>query len=467
MRLVIRADGSDGIGVGHLARTLAVSSRWLDTGGSAVLATAALPEDWERRFKSLGVEVAAPSGLTELADQDAVLLVDGYHLAEVTNTTEGFRAKVGIDDFGLGQFGPGLDLIIDQSLHPSAALPVSYRAAGRVLRGQRFVMLRPELQAGAPRPAAQDSQQLVVSLGGRPSDSVRRSADKVVSQLDQNIRPLLLIGVEDVGDVLRRTDIALAAAGSTTWELCRFGVPGVYISLSPNQQHVLETIEKLGCGVSLGSFDEVSSSRAAHELATLLADRGRMGRMADAAANSVDGMGTRRVVCALQSLSLTTRPACVLDRAMLFEWANDERTRAMAFRSGPISWDTHVEWLTGRLADADRPTLIVEFDKVPIGQFKADVSGLVATVGISIERQYRGQGLGAAVVDIGSQTVLGTNEHIARLEAQVLEGNVPSQQAFLAAGYTSSGSGTTDGKDWLSFAFTRETASGLGHNRIG
>ena len=119
------------------------------------------------------------------------------------------------------------------------------------------------------------------------------------------------------------------------------------------------------------------------------------------------------------------------------------------------------------MADADRPTLIVEFDKVPIGQFKADVSGLVATVGISIERQYRGQGLGAAVVDIGSQTVLGTNEHIARLEAQVLEGNVPSQQAFLAAGYTSSGSGTTDGKDWLSFAFTRETASGLGHNRIG
>ena len=138
--------------MGHLARTLAVSSRWLDTGGSAVLATAALPEDWERRFKSLGVEVAAPSGLTELADQDAVLLVDGYHLAEVTNTTEGFRAKVGIDDFGLGQFGPGLDLIIDQSLHPSAALPVSYRAAGRRLLAQPFASRRPELRPAAPPP---------------------------------------------------------------------------------------------------------------------------------------------------------------------------------------------------------------------------------------------------------------------------------------------------------------------------
>lgn len=106
MRLVIRADGGDGIGVGHLARTLAVSSRWLDTGGSAVLATAALPEDWERRFKSLGVEVAAPSGLTELADQDAVLLVDGYHLAEVTNTTEASVQRWGLMILDWASSGP-------------------------------------------------------------------------------------------------------------------------------------------------------------------------------------------------------------------------------------------------------------------------------------------------------------------------------------------------------------------------
>jgi UDP-2,4-diacetamido-2,4,6-trideoxy-beta-L-altropyranose hydrolase len=455
MRLLVRADGTDVIGMGHLARTLAVATRWLDTGGSASIATIDIPSDWRNRFESIGIEVVAPSDLSEMAGQDAVLLVDGYHLADLTDITEEFRAKVGIDDFGLGKFGHGLDLVIDQSLPPSAELPISYRAAGRVLRGQRYVMLRPDLEAGPSRPSTQNCPRILVSLGGHPSGSVRSWAEDVLSQLDPNIRPLWLLGVENVGDVMSRADIALAAAGSTTWELCRFGVPGLYISLSLNQDHMLGTIAELGCGVALGNINEVSSTRAANEIASLLADRGRIEQVAHASARSVDGAGTRRVVCAMQSLFLSTRPALDSDLGMLFGWANDERTRAMAFRAGPIPWDTHVEWLTSRLGSVDHPTLIVEFDSVPIGQFKADVSGVVASVGITIDRQFRGQRLGAAVVDIGSRAILRANRRIARLEARVLVGNAPSRQAFLAAGYTPAGSGTTDGKDWHSFSYTR------------
>ena len=104
----------------------------------------------------------------------------------------------------------------------------------------------------------------------------------------------------EVAAVLAGVDVALGAAGSTSWELACLGVPMLLVEVADNQRAVIAPLAACGAAWALGAARELTAGALADALGRLAA-AGEPARraMAEAGARLVDGEGARRVAAAL------------------------------------------------------------------------------------------------------------------------------------------------------------------------
>lgn len=426
--LAIRADGGPGFGAGHLARGLALVQAWTDRHGSAVLVTQQAPSFWAERFVAEGCALAQPGAVDREVDWWAI---DGYHLGGTECGLAGPRVLV-IDDHGAaGRSGMGADLVVDQNL---GADPANYGGARAVLTGPRYALLRREVQ-GARRtdevPVVVG--QVLVVLGGSPSPEVRGLGDAVaasrrLSHLDVRV----LAGTDDIASALATADLALAAAGTVSWELCHHGVPSVLVSVAANQEPVAEELARVGAAVRVTPTPEA----AIEALCALAADPAMRTQMARIGRSLVDGMGARRVACRLRSELLVLREATQMDASSVYKWNNDPLTRAGSFSSEPYGWDSHVSWFLGRLARVSSWMYIASDaigGDVGLVRFDQRKPGVVE-IGVTVAPARRGEGWGGALVDAGCRHWASQHGSV-RVDAQIKAGNEASVRAFLDADF--------------------------------
>jgi RimJ/RimL family protein N-acetyltransferase len=117
------------------------------------------------------------------------------------------------------------------------------------------------------------------------------------------------------------------------------------------------------------------------------------------------------------------RPATIDDARILFDWRNDELTRAMSVNSDPVEWEGHVKWLTARL-QRDEPGLFIAEDSEPVGTIRIDGEEISYTVAPS----HRGRGVAKAMLSV-AQDLFG--QKVARIKAE----NVASIRAAAGAGH--------------------------------
>ena len=193
---------------------------------------------------------------------------------------------------------------------------------------------------GSPR-------RLVVVLGGDPTAEVvavvADTLDRLVAvtSLDLDVvgggdldplrgrhRVTVHGFVSDPGPLLDQADLALAAAGTTTWELCRLGIPSVVWATVDNQEPVARAAAAAGAVVQA----EADAAALAEAVLRVLGDPDLRVALGAGARRTVDGYGAERVVAALRSRDVSLRPAGPDDRDLLFAWANDPVTWAASFR---------------------------------------------------------------------------------------------------------------------------------------
>jgi len=479
--LLIRADASPRIGAGHVMRCLALAQAWQDTGGSVLYTAAELTPGIAARLdaESIGTVAirAVPGSAADAVEtveaaqrrKAACVVVDGYQFSgdyQRRIKESGFRLLV-LDDYGhAGRYWA--DSVLNQNLHAQESAYCNREPYTRLLLGVRFVLLRREFAkwGGWQRSIPEVAQKLLVSFGGSDPHNVTLRTMEVVEQIGAtDLETVVLAGptnpqyetlqaaanrsatrfrlecnADDMPSLMAWADIAVGAAGSTSWERGFMGLPSLVVALAANQEPLARSLAAAGAVADMGVYDRLDLRAFASRLSALLQSSRERRSMADAGKQMVDGEGCRRVLMHLRGERIRLQKATAANCALLWRWANEPEVRSRSFHSEPIPWDAHVAWFEKKRRDPGCH-FFIGFDSgdSPVGQVRFDVlRGDEAEIGLSVCNGFRGQGYGTELLQSAVAELLVTTS-ISSIRALIKPENQASVRVFERAGFEAAG----------------------------
>ncbi|UCV27634.1 UDP-2,4-diacetamido-2,4,6-trideoxy-beta-L-altropyranose hydrolase [Ferribacterium limneticum] len=339
MKFLIRADSSTNIGAGHVVRcaTLAGQLRlsghdttflsrrcpgnlndWLSAAGHKVLA---LPSEWHDE------QADAAASLNLLGEEDFDgLVVDHYHLDTAWEKQLANRARrtMAIDDLARPH---AVDLLLDQNFpnQVQARYQQVVPATCRLLLGPAYALVRPEFAASRPAALARrrgQLERLLVCMGGCDAENETTKVLAGIAQSRQRDlaidvvigagnphravveaaclklpRVLLHVQTNRMAELMVAADCAITAGGSTTWERCTLGLPGLVTTVADNQIEIARAVHDARGHDLLGWYADLAPWNYALALDNLTADH--LYRLSAAAATICDGQGAARVATCL------------------------------------------------------------------------------------------------------------------------------------------------------------------------
>ncbi|HEY2345028.1 MAG TPA: UDP-2,4-diacetamido-2,4,6-trideoxy-beta-L-altropyranose hydrolase [Xanthomonadaceae bacterium] len=355
MLAIFRADASLQIGNGHVMRCLALADALHAAGVECRFVCRDHPGHLGRRIEQeghrlilLGDAATGPSamdarlahaawlGCTQQQDADQTtaalegdradwLIVDHYALDERWERSlrpHAARVMV-IDDLADRRHDCGL--LLDQNLGRNqddyeGLVP----AQAKRLIGPRFALLRPEFARWRDDSLARRHEpalrRILVSMGGvdasNASAEVLRALQScglpgqaaVTVVMGENapwlsqVRALATCmtfpcevrsNVQDMAQLMADSDLAIGAAGSTSWERACLGLPAIVVVQARNQRAGAEALAHCGAASMIEAVDDIGTRLPA--LLAGFADAARLQAMSMAGRELVDGMGVSRV----------------------------------------------------------------------------------------------------------------------------------------------------------------------------
>lgn len=325
--LVIRADANARIGFGHLGRCLALAEPWRKAGREVTLLTSSPSPGTQERAARLGISIRPLSSepySPQDADETASLgakwtVLDGYQFSSETQRRfkeTGGRMLV-FDDGGRLDHYYG-EFILNQNFGARAGMYENREPYTQILLGPKFAQLRGEFlkwrQSSRQTPIR--ARRLLVTTGGSDPDNVTATILRAL-RAEADLQITAVVGPEnphweklrsEFGDLriirdppnfpelMRDSDLAVSAAGSTAWELAYLGVPLLAIVIAENQRSNAEHLDRAG----LGRFVAIDAIR---ETVTQLApDATARAAMSQKQRALFDGLGSLRVWLRMSTL---------------------------------------------------------------------------------------------------------------------------------------------------------------------
>jgi UDP-2,4-diacetamido-2,4,6-trideoxy-beta-L-altropyranose hydrolase len=343
--LLIRADASTQIGIGHVMRCLALAQVWQKHQGCVLLIMANSVPLLEPRLHSEGIKfiylTAQPGSLEDSRETIAIahqfgtgwIVVDGYQFnAEYQKQLKEAGLKVlFFDDYGHCDHYYA-DLILNQNIGAENNLYCNRKNQTLLLLGSDYTLLRKEFLEWQKwqkeiKPIATN---ILVTLGGGDPDNVTLKvlqalailADSRRSPLNQETLDIrivvgsknphfqqlaafcqdldlsikLLQNVTNMPELMAWADLAIAAGGSTNWELAFMGLPSVIIVIADNQQKIAEKLHEQEIIINLGWHQQIISEQIGLTVQALIGDRDKREMMSQKGQQLIDGKGAMRVV---------------------------------------------------------------------------------------------------------------------------------------------------------------------------
>lgn len=124
------------------------------------------------------------------------------------------------------------------------------------------------------------------------------------------------------------------------------------------------------------------------------------------------------------------------DARTLLEWSNDPVTRSNSFSKEPISYETHVNWLSKKLEDECCLFLVLENNDGDLcGTIRYDLnSSQEAVISYTVSPDHRKKGYGSLLLRLGEEKACESFGNIL-LCGHVKADNLPSQKCFIKCGY--------------------------------
>jgi UDP-2,4-diacetamido-2,4,6-trideoxy-beta-L-altropyranose hydrolase len=336
--VVLRADASEQLGIGHVVRCLTLGKALRELGWTVVLATRELPPDLVDRVRTASVDVTLLSSHLDGAGQATEIVALSPHVvvADRYGLEPGFFETLSqagvlvclIDDNGETDHSFA-DVVLNQN--PSAR-PESYGPPSRnprLLLGLAYTLVRSEILTAQAAPSAPDGGDTVfVAMGG--SDPLRLTEPLVNLLSRESISTSVAIGpathdrsalVDRLGGLphvtvvpeanfarsLAPATVAVIGAGTTMWEAACLGVPTVSIVVTANQVQPSSAAASLGFTRCVDGGSTGAVEATGQHVVQLLADKATRLDMSRRGRRAVDGMGAARVAQVVSDLALRRR----------------------------------------------------------------------------------------------------------------------------------------------------------------
>ena len=223
------------------------------------------------------------------------------------------------------------DVLLDQNLGQTDEQYRRLTPVGTtLLTGTQYAMLRPEFaryraQSLSARHNNTQIDHILVAMGGVDKDNVTA---KVLSALEKTalrdearitvvlgkqapwlshvkrqvaqsrMKTEVLTGVNNMAELMSQADLAIGAAGSTSWERCCLGLPSILCVTAQNQRVVSEALHEADAAIIIDDKDVEKA--VMHHINRMSDDEELLRKLSIQCSRLVDGRGASRVMDILE-----------------------------------------------------------------------------------------------------------------------------------------------------------------------
>jgi len=463
---VFRCDADANIGFGHLIRCLALAEGLCNEGWTCAFAVSTdtakcLPTAARSQrifilpFDQHAAAMAKEFGKCEL------LIVDHYRLGKAFESEcRSWAEKILVID-DLADRDHDCDFLLDQTLGRVAD---NYRdkvsSSCKMLLGPDYALLRqqfPAVRFLSPRPLRQHLSNVLVSLGGSAPQEYEDKVLDGISNSDMLIQTRLISGfvpavveprphlsrlfaVEDMANLMLEADLAIGAAGSSSWERCCLGVPSLLGVSANNQKEIASRLATAGAAILIGEWSTVTVNEIAAHLRTL-ADPTRLGALSAAAAGICDGLGVGRILLAIdpprtyKGVEIGLRRALHGDCDLILAWQNEPEARRYSHNPEIPDSASHACWFMEKLRTPTTAFHLIQVGEETVGMLRVDLNTKYELqVSFFVSAGFRYCGLGSAAI-----STLPRLFPWARFYAEAHVENLASAKALMRGGFQRTG----------------------------
>lgn len=322
MRILIRADGGINIGMGHIMRTSVLADYlsefaeviYLCKNGDEFL----VGRDYIRKKGFKVIEVNRNRIIDEISNiQGDCLITDSYDVNEsyFDEIKKGFAVTGYIDDLNKHRYN--VDFIINQNSYAEDFVYKTNKDT-KFFLGSKYALLRKEFLNLPKKSIRKNVQDIMITLGGSDNNNLTKAIIDNISNVFTDVNLHVVIGPSFIykqalramesnkiilynnprmSDIMQKCDIAIAACGSTLYELAASGIPTIGVVVVDNQKRAAKKMEDLGIILYAKSIQNVADN------IEKLDYQKRM-YMAKLGQNLVDGLGGIRIAKEIQTMLL-------------------------------------------------------------------------------------------------------------------------------------------------------------------
>ena len=275
-------------------------------------------------------------------------------------------------------------------------------ASCQLFVGPKFTLLRPEFAAlrhdSLKRRASGALQTILVTMGGVDKGNAStqvlealKSARGLPECLQIDVvmgqhapwlsavraaaegmpwRTEVHVNTSQMADLMVRSDLAIGAAGSTSWERCALGLPTVMAVLAVNQRQAARSLEQVGAVMTVEVGDSfVQEVKSCVERLALEPEL--MRHMSAKAAQVTSGQGAEVLASWMQETNMSElgilREIGSNELELILSWRNAPSVRNNMFTRQVISLKDHTNWWAKVQQRSDQKYFMYEHRGLALG----------------------------------------------------------------------------------------------------
>ena len=355
MKVFFRVDASIKIGSGHVMRCLTIANELKKNGANILFITRPYEGNLNSLISTKGFKVfelpnknkfeidtekaiidnsQSPDFYEEGDAKDCIqslinnqpdwLIVDHYDLGEKwEKKLKPYVKKIMVID-DLANRKHVCDLLLDQNWFEKMDTRYNNLLPAKCLKllGPKFALLRREFSETRKNTDYRNNnnERVFVSSGGADPNNLTGTIikalcvpklshlelDVVLGENNPNInqikdrvvrRPFtnLHIQVDNIAEIMSRSNFSIGAGGSTIWERCCLGLASCVITIADNQLECVTDLSNINVIYYLGHQDSITTEKLAKSIIRFIHDNKKLMEYSDNSFSLVDGLGVKRV----------------------------------------------------------------------------------------------------------------------------------------------------------------------------